>query len=191
MKKRYKFLIGFGILIFLGLVFLHYMGFFKKIEVMKKDMPSMIVVYKNAVGSYAENAKKMSEVFEYLKEEGIETERGIGIYFDNPDLVAPEKLRASVGAILPDIYKDKIPKIIEKVNVQTLPSSPALYSEFPHKNYLSYIIGPMKVYPKFSEKLKKDMIAPSAGIEIYDTVNKKIEFYMPTGVKDLEKLFGF
>lgn len=193
MTKTRKILISVLVIFLILMGFLFYMGFFKSIEIKKSKTPTMILVYQKAIGPYPEVADEMNAIYDYLSEEKIDTAKGFGIYFDNPEEVEKEKLRAAVGVILPEENKDKIVKIMKKYNVQIFPEAKALYAEFPYKNTLSYMFGPMKVYPKFMDYMKENEIKPNASIEIYDMKNSKIEFYIPTKVeyKDLERYFGF
>ncbi len=53
--------------------------------------------------------------------------------------------------------------------------------EFPLKSFLSYIIGPARVYPKFTEYEKGKKLASGYSMEIYDHQSKKILYCMPIG----------
>jgi hypothetical protein len=59
----------------------------------------------------------------------------------------------------------------------------ALLSSFPFKNYASFMLAPMKVYPEIQKRVLQEKIEPVVAIETYGVLNasKEIRFIIPIG----------
>lgn len=166
------------------IAFLFYEGFFCSIKVKEQVVGDYWVVYQENIGPYEKVAPVMDKVCKDLKNDGIETSLSFGLYYDDPKEVSKEKLRSEVGAALDEKYYDKIESLRSKYNVKQLKSRNSLVAEFPIKNVLSYMIGPMKVYPAMEKYCKMKnidvkAIKDSFGLEIYDIGNKKTTYIIP------------
>jgi len=65
----------------------------------------------------------------------------------------------------------------KEIKITTLPAGNKIVVEFPLKNTISYIIGPMKVYPLIAKYIKEKGYANQVSmIELYDMVAKKIYY---------------
>jgi hypothetical protein len=115
-------------------------------------------------------------VYNKLKAAQINASIGIGIYWDNPQIVPAQKLRSYCGSV----YDLKDSLIIDKTGLKkgTINHKKYAVIEFPIKSALSYIVGPMKCYPVFSEYFKNKGIQASEGIELYDMQAKKAIYLM-------------
>jgi len=178
----------FGILavIFVVLLgaFLFYEGVFYPVTIEEKVVGDYWVVYEGNIGPYEEVGPVMKKIYQNLKTDGIDTKLGFGIYYDDPKKVSKSKLRSEVGVILGKNYYDKIEDLKAKYNLKQLKKRNSLLSKFPYRNVLSYMVGPMKVYPameKYSEKNGIDLnkVKDGYGLEIYNTENKEITYIMP------------
>ncbi len=160
-------------------LFLLYMGMFSKVSIKEKKMGPYTYAYSEHMGSYKEVGKPMMELYDKMTEVGFNSIDGIGIYYDDPSKTKEEELRGDVGSIIENEDMDKIEINKGNFNFATLEEKNYIVAEFPIKNKLSYMFGPMKVYPILS-KYFKDKInpTPGKGIEYYDIVNKKIIFMM-------------
>lgn len=81
-------------------VIIHYiwsLGVFDKQKIAEGDFGPYKYVYENHVGPYHETGKVFEELYKSLKNDGIETVKGIGIYYDNPQKVSANKLRSDCG----------------------------------------------------------------------------------------------
>ncbi len=163
---------------------LFYQGVFYPVKVEEQVVGGYWVVYQGHIGPYEKVGPVIEKVCRNLKDDGIETKLSFGVYYDNPQKVEKAKLRSEVGAILDPKYYDKIKDLQSKYNVKQLKKRNSLVAEFPLKNVLSYMIGPMKVYPAMEKYCKEknidvDKIEDGFGLEIYDMENKKITYIMP------------
>ncbi len=183
-----KILIIVGIILIIFLLFANYMGMFKKISVKPIALAETYVVYMSYTGPYS----KQNEVYKKLeafagKENSSE---GIGVYFDDPKTTPKEKTRALVGLIVTEEVYNKFMlsavKAPDDIKFAKLPEFAGFYAQFPYKNPMSFMVGPMKVYPAFYKYYIKEKIKfldKMVTIEVYDAKLKYIKYYIPYTVE--------
>lgn len=169
------FLIILVVIVVLILLFVVYMGIFSKVSVEEKKMGPYIYAYVKHTGPYTEVGAPMMELSNKMKEAGFNSVDGIGIYYDDPEKTPKEELRSDIGLIIRIEDMEKVELNKDKFDFSILEEKDYLTAEFQIKNSLSYIIGPMKVYPLLKEK---NLSNQTKGIEYYDMTNKKIIFMM-------------
>lgn len=181
MKKFFKILgIVFLALLLLGVAILVHAGLFEPIVATPKETGPYTLVYQDHLGSYSQVKPAMDEVYSGLLEMGIETTRGAGVYYDNPQRVPVGKLRSRVGSILEEKDSAKIAQIKKTFKVQEIPQQHSIVVEFPIRNMLSYIIAPAKVYQEVNLIWQQQGYPQyEYAVEIYDVPNKTITFIMP------------
>ena len=158
---------------------LAYSGLFNKVEISKQEVGPYVFAYLEHKGSYYDVNSEMTQVYEGLKAMGVETQLGIGIYYDNPQQVAQEDLRSEVGSIINEADWDKLDQIKQQFKVKKIEKQSSDVAHFEAKTPLSYMIAPLKVYPAFGKYLEaQGMALPDLGVEIYDVPNKKILYVM-------------
>lgn len=163
----------------LVLGFLAYMGFFSNITVAEKEVGPYNFVYKDFVGDYAKTGPVFNEVYEVLKENGAETTKGLGIYYDDPEVVLKDDLKSRVGSLVTDEQLVQIEGRGVELNTMTVDPFNAVIAEFPLKKpaIFSIIFGIQKVYPVTGEYIAEKGYGSSASYELYDYDEGKI-FYM-------------
>jgi len=168
---------------FLGAVILFtllFHDFFNKPKIEEKEVGPFKAVVKRFIGSYYKVGPTMTEVDGYLRKIGLSSTKGIGIYYDNPGKTSQDKLRSDVGDIIGQVGEPVIKKIRQKYEVKEIERQKAAVVTYPIKSFLSYMLGPMKVYPAIDEYFRKNGYSNySFAIEIYDIANKKILYMMP------------
>jgi hypothetical protein len=180
MKKSRVVLLGVALVISSVLIFMGYIGFFAKINIEDKEEGGYTVVGKEFVGEYSKVGKSMLDVDKELKNVGIASTKGFGIYYDDPQKVPSDKCRSLVGDILEEKDLNRIEELKGKgFKVDTITRISSIVAYFPIKSSWSYMIGPMKVYPEFSKYISEKKYKTTKSIEIYDVPNKKIIFIMP------------
>ena len=181
MKKIFKaFLIFLSIVALLVLGTLYYHDFFSSPQVVEKEMGPYIVVTKRFVGAYYKVGPTMDEVDGWLRENGIESTKGVGLYHDDPAEVEESELRSDVGNIVENVDEEVLIKIKEKFEVREIPKTKSAVIEFSIKSPLSYMIAPMKAYPVLTQHwIEKGYAVTESdvGIEIYD-IPGKVTSYM-------------
>lgn len=171
--------ITFCIILLAVVISMFYMGFFSKVSVSEKKMGPYTYAYVQHTGSYSGVGALMADLYNKMKEAGFNSVDGIGIYYGDPKTTAKEELKSDVGSIISSEDIEKIEANKDKFNFATLEEKVYLVAEFPIKNKLSYMVGPMKIYPVFNKFFaSQGIVAPSKGIEYYDMLNKKIIFMM-------------
>lgn len=70
-----------------------------------------------------------------------------------------------------------LPKSTE-YTVITLPKSRAISGTFAYRNSLSYMFGPMKVYPAITKFSNETLIKPVGCIELYHSNKQPIDYLM-------------
>ena len=162
---------------------LYYHDFFTSPKLVEKEMGPYTFATKRYVGPYYETGPTMDEVDSFLREMGVESTKGVGLYYDDPDKVAASELRSDVGNVLEGVDEETLSKIKEKFNVIEFEKANSAVVEFPIKSMLSYMIAPMKTYPVISnhwlEKGYREDIEDSFAIEIYDIPAKVSTYIMP------------
>jgi len=127
--------------------FLWYMGMFSSSKVNEQELGPYTYVYERFVGPYKDVGPVFKKVEAALKADGITPDKAIGIYYDDPSKVAKEKLRSDCGIVLKESDLSKIPALKKKYTVGTLPKKMSMVVEFPMRNTLSYMFGPIRCYP--------------------------------------------
>jgi effector-binding domain-containing protein len=155
-----------------------YYGGFTKIRFSLSEQGGEVVVYEEMTGDYQNSPIVMDRVYNnLLTNEKIETTRGFGIYYDNPETVETSKLRSELGCIVEGLDSARLAQLSEKYLVKTLPVSRCVSTTMPFKGGLSVMIGIMRVYPALNSYLAENKL-PDGGpvLEIYDTPNKTITY---------------
>lgn len=169
-----------ALLVWCCIVYLVQGGLFAQITVrtVEPKRSSMTVAYKTGKGAY----KGAGELFTDICSIVMNCDH-IGIYYDDPDAVAPDELRYAVGAILATGNKEPNPADMElclkhgyKIAHFPRPNHVVL-AEFPFKNTLSIYMGIFRVYPKLKEYIAVRGLCAYPAMEIY--TSDKIEFVMP------------
>ncbi len=152
-----------------------YYGGFKKISFNIERQGGETFVYEDMLGAYKQAPKVQDRIYyALLNEEKIETTKGIGVYYDNPQKTEESKMRSEIGCILNVADSATLEKLAGKYQVKTLPESDFIVSEFPYKGALSVIVGLMKFYPALARYCAENGYEHSPVTEIYDIANGKI-----------------
>ncbi len=147
------------------------------IEVQEKNMWPYTMVYTTFVGDYSKVWPSMDKVYEILSGAGVMSATGVGIYYDDPAIVSWENLRSDVGSIIDPQDTSKLANI-QDIKITTRSAGTKVVVEFPLRNMISYMIGPMKVYPVISKyMIEKGYKSQVPMVELYDMAAKKI-YYM-------------
>ncbi len=172
------------VLIILGLVvviasslFIYYGGL-KKVDFYIAKQGGETLVYVEQTGDYSKSAGPIDKMYySLLNEEGLETFRGFGIYYDNPRKVEKSRLRSEVGNILEDPDPEILKKLEGRYNIKILPEKEYIVTEFPYRGKLSVMMGIMKVYPAMNRYVKENGFDEDGWVmEIYDIPGRKIVY---------------
>lgn len=156
--------------------FLWYMGVFSTPKVTEMQMGPYTLVYEEYTGPYSSVGPIMDRVYKGVKAEGIETTKGFGIYLNNPNNTDPSKLQSHLGCIIETKDLNQVYKLRKKFKVAIFRKANCLVAEFPIRNNLSYMVGPLKVYPEMNKALAAKNYKMGNCMELYDMPAKKIFF---------------
>ena len=159
--------------------FLAHLGMFSKLAVSEQKMGPYVYAYEEFTGPYQKTMPVFARVNALLSAEGVKAERGLGVYFDNPSQVSPDKLRSNCGSIIEDKDISKIPGLAQKLKIGTFSEAECAVVEFPAKSMIAYMIAPMKVYPVLSKYMADKGYKVKEAYELYDMPNKKILYIIP------------
>lgn len=177
--KRLKgvLLVLLGIIVILLIIYAYYGGF-SKLEFKISHEGGETIVYKEMRGDYSKSGKMMDSVYNgLLGDYSIETIKGIGIYYDNPEYVEKDKLRSDIGCIIEKEDIGKLGELDTIYKVKICPISDYLTVQIPFQGFISVMIGIFRVYPAMEKYLQKNGYSDKGAImEIYDTPYKTITY---------------
>ncbi len=88
-----------ALVVFIVITMVRY-GYFEKLTVVDETVPTLTAITARHTGPYQNVGPIMGELYNDALNAQFEGKVGIGIYYDNPDSVAPDSLRALVGQVL-------------------------------------------------------------------------------------------
>lgn len=180
MKKVLKWFFALlAVVVVAGLAFFGYMGLLGSPKVSEMKMGPFLFVYQEYTGPYMNTGKIFDKVYKTVRSDGIETKRGLGIYFDDPSKVPAEKLRSQCGVVIEENDFAKFASVSKKYKSKIIETADCVVAEFPIRNSLSYAFGPMKAYPALSRYAQSHGYKPAVSYELYDMPAGKIYFVMP------------
>lgn len=155
-------------------------GWFHTVKISEETVPAMTAMTIAHTGPYQNVAPVMGKLYDELKSAGVSGTRGVGIYFDSPETVAPEKCRSLVGQTVTAKDLPKLKKFSGKYQTTEIPQLKGKVVHFPYRGQLSIIFAVTKVYPEL-KKACGDSIS-TAILEIYDIPNNEILFVVPQNI---------
>ena len=158
-------------------IFAAYMGVFNTLIFDIKEFGPYQLVYLEQTGDYAQTGKTMEQVESIVENANIETEAAFGIFYDDPSETPKEELRSEIGLILKKGTTVNPAKLTGGVKIKELRKQKYVYAEFANKNVLSYVLGPMMVYPKMSKRLETQNLSFPFSLEIYE--QERILYLVP------------
>ena len=178
MKAMHILVLIVGVIILTLVLFLYNYNAFQKIEVQVREQGGEIFVFESFVGDYKQSGVIMDRVYNTLLDTfSIETYKGMGKYYDNPQNVETSQLRSDLGCVLEDTHFALIPEIEKHFSVTVIPKQKYVVAEFPYKGKISVLFGIFKVYPALAKYVEeKGFREDGAVIEIYDIPQKRIQY---------------
>lgn len=141
-----------------------YMGCIGTYEVDVRAMGPYNFVYEEYTGDYAQSGEVFTRVYENLLEDGIGTTVGMGLYYDNPDEVSESELYSELGSIIDETQALILP---DSYNFKVIEATEYAVVKFPYRNMMSYMVGPMVVYPVLNDYFGGDESSADYAIELY------------------------
>jgi DNA gyrase inhibitor GyrI len=169
-------IITLSIIALLVVVYAYYGGF-TTINVQFDEQGGETVVYEHISGDYRQSGAVMDKIYYSLfNDYKIETFKGFGIYYDNPQQVEKSKLRSEAGSIIEESDLDKLDQLPKEFQIKRIEKKKYIVSTFPYKGKMSVMFSIMRVYPALNAFSEKQGIKGGAVMEIYDIPNKTIYY---------------
>lgn len=171
-------LIVLACIILLFLIIYAWFGGFKKVIVKISEEGGETLVYEEIKGDYRQSGQVMDKIYHsLLNEEKIETYKGFGIYYDNPQKVEKSQLRSEAGCILEEKDLKKVTSLNQKFQVKKFPTKKYMTTSFPYKGKISVMFSIIKVYPALNKYSKENGLNDNTFVmEIYDVPNKMVVY---------------
>lgn len=159
-----------------------YMGGFQKVEIARGSFGPAEIIFSTHRGPYREIGESWTDFVEDLEDVGFTRCDALAIYLDPPD-AAPEDLRSILACRIDALGEAERSMLIDRFGHAVLPRTEAFTASFPYKNYASYFLAPMKVYPAFARHDGGEAGDPLLAIEIYGVEGEfdEIGFALPIG----------
>lgn len=151
-----------------------YYGAFTSISVKKENIPDLWIVYETFRGPYKDTGPVSDRIYyDLLNKDSLETYKGFGIYYDNPQETDPKKCRSIIGCIVEERDYRRIEEIKSEYNIAKIPGGEAVSAIFPFRGKLSILFGIFRVYPALNRYLQGKQ---TAVMEIYNVPQKCISY---------------
>lgn len=151
-------------------------GLFTKVEVQTMETGPFSFAYLNHTGDYSTLYTKIDRVYYDLLDRGIDSQVGIGVFYDHvKDNISIYDQKSQGGYIISERDVEKV-KAMGEFKIKTLEKKRRVIAEYPLKSQMSIKAGAVKVYPKITQFMWDKGFEEGIAIEIYDTKNKKIVY---------------
>lgn len=166
-------------------------GAFVPVRPATETIESVWIAYNTHSGPYQLIGPVCDGVCTALNEtQGIATELGFGLYFDNPRKVAKDQLRSLGGCIVPADKAQGLTNQTLPFRIASLPGGRAVVVHFPFRGRMSIMMGVMRVYPAMNRYFTEAGVPEGPIMEIYDMAAGEIRYVRPLDIPngDLERL---
>jgi len=107
---------------------------------------------------------------------GLSTDSLVGVYYSNPEEVAPDSLLSFVGIVVGNSDDDLGTLDFGKMRTEHIPAGRALWIDFPYSNTLGMIVGIMRAYDALGEASVAAGLEPGWVYEIHSEGNVRFVF---------------
>jgi hypothetical protein len=160
-------------------VFMLYIGVFETVNVEEKIEGGYVVAGADFVGPYAKTGPEFEKVSKIIKDMGLESTKGLGIYYDDPKAVEAGKCRSFIASVIEEKDMDKMDLLKEKgLTIKTIEKCNSLVIELPVRSSWSYMVGPIKAYPALEKYVGDTKYKEGIVYELYDMPAKKVFYIM-------------
>ncbi|GAB4518087.1 MAG: hypothetical protein Tsb0010_02300 [Parvularculaceae bacterium] len=161
-----------------------YMGGFQKVEIARGSFGPAEIVFTTHRGPYREIGASWERFADEFAAEGFTRCNALAIYLDPPD-AAPEDLRSILACRIDGLDEAEKRALAARFSHAVLPRTETFTASFPYRNYASYILAPMKVYPAFAKHDGGEAGDALLAIEVYGVEGEfdEIGFVLPIGAE--------
>jgi len=176
MKSINYYLISMVLVVFAGLLFLAYSGFFTFPEVEEIETGPYSLVCSEYKGHYEKIPYKIDSICKVLEPEKVNIQKKFTIYYTKPQLKKQQNLFTILGCIL---EKEDLNKIIELERkghtIRHIGKTKAMVIRIPNRNRYSIIAARRKIYSSFEKYMLANEyeILPNGQIGIMEIIDKE------------------
>lgn len=164
-----KIILGFlALLLVAGFGLFVYSGGFSSVDIEERNVGPMKLVFAEHYGDYSHTKEIQDSIYQALKENGVNAEKGFGIYYDDPANTPTDSLYSLSGCVLEIRDTNKIKTLKRKgFRIEQMNKTPGIVASFPYRTQFSILLGVYKVYPEFKEYRKEHNLQEKPAMEIY------------------------
>ena len=139
-----------------------WLGGFERIEVSKGGWGPAEIMFATHRGPYKNIGESWAAFEEAWTAAGLDACDGLAVNLDPPE-TDPAALRSILGCRIDALDEATKTKMADAFPTAILPATEAYLARFPYKNELSYVLGPLKVYPAMRKRFEADGAAAGCG----------------------------
>jgi hypothetical protein len=144
-----------------------YMGGFAQVSIERGSYGPADIVYTTHRGSYSGLGDSWERFQSEWEAAGATECDSLAVYLDSPQETAEEDLRSILACRIDTASQADRAALESAFPSFTIPQSDALLATHPYKNYLSFMVGPVRVYPAMEKRMADDGLEASIAIELY------------------------
>ena len=155
---------------------LAWLGAFKSLTVNDSPQGGYVVVGYDYMGPFEKIGPVYERVVATGDSLGLSTDSLIGVYYSNPEEVAPDSLLSFVGIVVGNSDDDLGTLDFGNMRTEQIPAGRALWIDFPYSNTLGMIVGIMRAYDALGEASVAAGLEPGWVYEIHSEGNVRFVF---------------
>lgn len=163
-------------IILAAFVLLAWLGAFKTLTVNDSSQGGYVVVGYDYMGPFENIGPVYERVVASGDSLGLLTDSLVGIYYSNPDEVAPDSLLSFVGIVVGNNDDDLGTLDFGAMRTERIPSGRALWIDFPYSVRLGMYVGILRAYDALGEAAAAAGLEPGWVYEIHTDGNVRFVF---------------
>lgn len=158
------------------LALLAWLGAFKSLTVNDSLQGGYVVVGYDYMGPFETIGPVYERVVATGDSLGLSTDSLVGVYYSNPDEVAPDSLLSFIGIVVGNSDEDLGTLDFGKMRTERIPAGRALWIDFPYSVRLGMYVGIMRAYDALGEAAQAAGLEPGWVYEIHTDGNVRFVF---------------
>jgi DNA gyrase inhibitor GyrI len=152
-------------------------GYFTTLIVQEKPVGPFLIVFEKHSGSPASAAPMVEEIQQNLRMKfNIDSPVNFSLYYDDPQVVAPDQCRALVGTVIAYDQNIDLHRIAQEYSIATIPRGMAAVVDYPYKNKISILFAALRGYPALLEYGKAHHLGQQPVLQLNDLQRGRIRY---------------
>jgi hypothetical protein len=186
MVRKIIWIVASLVLVVVGL--LAWLGAFTSLTVNDSPQGGYVVMGYDYMGPFEKIGPVYERVVAKSDSLGISTDSLVGVYYSNPDEVAPDSLLSFVGVVVGKSDDDLGTLDFGGLRPERIPSGRALWIDFPYSSTLGMYIGIMRAYGALGEAATEAGLEPGWVYEVHTKGNVRFVFQEYPVAQEAEEL---